>query len=383
MFRGNLNRTGYYHSDNGCLKGELAWKHIVAGGQVTSPATSSNGLVLFGSFGPAEKKRRFWALDARAGKTKWSLPLDNEVNVAASSAEGVVIIPDGSTIRVVNADDGNRRWEITLDGFIKSVVAYKGVVYVGEKGVVGSDYFYHAFDLTSGRSLWHKELERPAITYPALDRETLYFITLDEYSRLLSRAFSTPYCILNAMDCLTGEIKWRICNMQDMPSGPPVLHESLILVPGESCIYAYDAETGENLWQWNLGRETICGPIAANGGVLYYATRKGLHARKIATGKTRWKFQVVDVTEERDEDEETHYFFPITAVSIVGDTAMIGMSDGIFYGVDIQTGTKKWECEMNELEDADIGTGFLERRSAVFEMQTIFFGAGNTLYALK
>lgn len=85
MFRGNLQRTGFYDSDRGCLNGELAWKHIIAGGEVTSPVTSSDGLVFFCSNGNSEKKRRFWALNVKTGKVKWSLPLDNEVKTASCS----------------------------------------------------------------------------------------------------------------------------------------------------------------------------------------------------------------------------------------------------------------------------------------------------------
>ena len=177
MYRGNLQRTGYYPTDNGSFKGELVWKHIVAGGEITSPATTYNGTVFFGSTGPNEKKQRLWALDVLSGKAKWSKPLEEQMNLVACISAGYVVVGDGNILRVFDADKGNEHWRVKAKWCLESLAICDKVIYVGERGLSSDENFLSAFDLETGAKKWQKAFPNPPVFYPAIAEGTIIAMT--------------------------------------------------------------------------------------------------------------------------------------------------------------------------------------------------------------
>ena len=385
MYRGNLQRTGYYPTDNGSFKGELVWKHIVAGGEITSPATTYDGTVFFGSTGPSEKKQRLWALDVLSGKAKWSKPLEEQMNLVACISAGYVVVGDGNILRVFDADKGNEQWRVKAKWFLESLAICDKVIYVGERGLSSDENFLSAFDLETGAKKWQKAFPNPPVFYPAIAEGTIIAMTQrNQFLGMLAAICSPNFfdSTLVAIDCLNGSVKWQASKIPGPAINSPILHENMVFVPYRKGISAHDIETGEGLWRWEFDGNSLCGPAAIRENLFLCATSEGINAKNICTGKSIWKFCVEDHSKE-DEDE-TIYLETTTAVSIIGDTAVIGLSDGFLYGVDVTNGKELWKCEMDELEQADIDDRrFNHSWVPVYGDGTIFVGGGNTLYAIR
>lgn len=136
-----------------------------------------------------------------------------------------------------------------------------------------------------------------------------------------------------AVDAANGEIAWQV-DTGDLWNGTAVVVDGIAYIGGgldstDGFLNAYDAETGELLWQRH---EPISSPAVANG-VGYSGTFNGIvHAFDTATGEELWR---VDVGDEN------------RSVTIGGDILYVSsdVSDRGVYALDAATGTELWHIE--------------------------------------
>ncbi|SER14116.1 outer membrane protein assembly factor BamB family protein [Natrinema salaciae] len=94
------------------------------------------------------------AYDAATGRRRWRRVVDEaDVNRPPTATQDGVVVPTRGGVRVLEADDGNRRWKRDLGGNATEGAAAvaDGTVFVADNG---SDGELHALDLETGETEW-------------------------------------------------------------------------------------------------------------------------------------------------------------------------------------------------------------------------------------
>lgn len=120
-----------------------------------------------------------WAVDLRTGQPLWELSGPSQGGGIAA-ADGSVYIGFGDEVRAVELPSGAARWSAPVSGVAGSPVVANGVVYsaVWRAATDRTPHSLHAFDATTGTSLWTLELEHKVSgNQPLADAETLYVDT--------------------------------------------------------------------------------------------------------------------------------------------------------------------------------------------------------------
>lgn len=386
MFRGNLQRTGYYPAEDKGFRGEIAWKHIVVGGAFRAPAMVHAGRVFCGSTSSNVRKNKFWALDVQTGEPEWSQLLENEMRLTPCVGDDRVIIADGDVLQVRDIENGVEQWTARMKRFVDSVTIYGKMVIVGERGTGSHENFLSAFHLDTGKKLWSRKFKNILPCYPTIADGTLFLVTQSrQFGEMLLAAFSSPRVkrgVLAAIDCETGDLKWPEAETPGPIVGTPIWHDDILYVPYHEGVSMHDAESGEWLWQCTFSNDRISAPAAIKKDLLLCTLGEGVIAKNIRTGKKAWEFRVpVDAEADRNE---MAYLNTTSAVSIMGNTAVVGINDGYMYGIDVRTGKSIWKCELDELEEEDIDSLHIYPKWVpVCGENMIFIAAGNTLYALQ
>jgi outer membrane protein assembly factor BamB len=296
-----------------------------------------------------------------------------------------------STIYALDAATGEARWTVEPDveGFMNSPAVVEGVVYVGSL-----DATLWALDAATGESLWERELGLRG-TSPTVAGDLL---------------FVSASGLLHALDRRTGEQRWRFQRFDDSLAGstPAVTGDAvyhvatadsdesrLVAVDRESrsrrwesgerrrvlpmvapavggelvyvadgingpSLVAFDAATGETVWEADHARAGLFASPALADGTLYAGSLDdSLYAVDAATGDLRWSFETGGGI--------------VPAPAVAGGTVVVGSNDGAVYGVDAAAGERRWR----------FGTGFRVRSSPAVGDGTVYVGSDDgRFYAL-
>ncbi|NOZ28720.1 MAG: PQQ-like beta-propeller repeat protein [Chloroflexi bacterium] len=118
------------------------------------------------------------------------------------------------------------------------------------------------------------------------------------------------------------------------PNVQAIVCDGKVFVPTEAGnLYALDATNGQELWRYNAG-SAVLHTAACEAGKVIIATLDGsVHAVATATGALVWRFQAGG-----------HTGFS-SAPLIAESTVFIGERAGIFYALDLETGSQKWSFD--------------------------------------
>jgi len=125
---------------------------------------------------------------------------------------------------------------------------------------------------------------------------------------------------------------------------------------GRESLLAYDTETGEELWRYEMGQEVNADPAVVDGTV-YIGEPKRL-AIDAETGEERWRFET-----ERKAGTPTVY--DGTVYLVVGDE---------LYAIDAENGEERWSTVVGEAAS--------KKYPPAVEGNTVYFSAGS-VYALN
>ena len=140
----------------------------------------------------------------------------------------------------------------------------------------------------------------------------------------------------------SGKEVWRFSagenNGRDPVYTTPTLAEGVVYAGNNSNkIFAIDAETGEGIWQSNVGSAVHGSPTVVDG-VVYSSTLRGgpddsgrVIALNAATGDEIWRFALGESTHE--------------PVAIHDDQVIAVCEDGIVYALDSLTGSENWRFQ--------------------------------------
>jgi outer membrane protein assembly factor BamB len=218
--------------------GSTAWTLPAADPPAVAPVWDNGWLVLTTRGGEA---LAFRALD---GHLVWRRSLGSHAHAQPSLAADRVYVPlaDGRIV-ALRVETGEVVWERRLGGPATGLLALDERVYAGS-----NDNFFYALDASDGRVAWRWRTGADVVGVPVVDERNIYFVSLDNVLRALSRR--------------TGVQQWaRLLPLR--PTRGPLKVEPTVIVSGIApTLRAYNMANGTPAGELPAGGELAGPPYA-------------------------------------------------------------------------------------------------------------------------
>lgn len=288
-----------------------------------------NGIIYFGS-----KDKKLYALDAQAGKLKWSYKTSGWIVSTPAVVNSVVYFGSwDKKLYALDALAGGLKWSYeTGDCINSSPAVVDGTVYVGSW-----DKKLYAVDAITGKLKWVYETGGRVMCSPTVANNIVYFASEDNH--------------WYAVDVATGQLMWRYKTKEDLGYSTPNVAEGIVyFVNNEKEIYALDAAVGELKWVYTGESEygiDECSVIVMDGVVLCSDNSTDIWGLNAATGKLEWSLKE---SQSRFGIEESGFGIDISAPFALGN-GMIYVAGvdasvrNVFFALGLQTGCVVWKYE--------------------------------------
>jgi outer membrane protein assembly factor BamB len=243
---------------------------------------------------------------------------DHEAGSPPVFAGGLMLVETKDHLRAYDLRDGSQRWAYEHPGsYISPTVAGDKVYIRVESGNQGQ---LVALDLASGALAWHfvpRRLSSSASGYfgghlsaPVVVDGTLYVGAGKE---------------VYALDAATGEQRWEFTAQELITSSAAVAGEQLFISDFEF-IYALDRASGAQVWTSPSESAISFAPVVAEGTVL--VTRgDGVAALDLVSGASRWELKIPGES--------------LVAAGIAGGRAYVKSTETLF-ALSLADGTEAW-----------------------------------------
>ncbi|WP_323172482.1 PQQ-binding-like beta-propeller repeat protein [Natrialba sp. PRR66] len=173
---------------------------------------------------------------------------------------------------------------------------------------------------------------------------------------------------VHALSASTGDEEWQFGVDDTRFHDPPIVVDGTVFATTndpsgqeggdgkDTSVYALDADTGEQKWQFDEYEDTVA-PIHVAENTVFIPSQFCVYAVDATTGEQRWQFEVGYGVETNPRTD----FFAETATG----TLYVADGDGNVFAVDVATGEEEWR--------ADAGTRVTTELSVVDG--TLFLGA--------
>ena len=256
------------------------------------------GLVFIG-----DSDGRFYGVDARSGKPKWTFTTEREIYSSANIYHDCVLFGSSDFfIYCLKADSGRLVWKLETGDEVRSFPAVSG-----ELGYAACcDGKLHVLDLRQGKDAAQIELDWPSGAAAAMMNGTVFvgtegneFLAVDlrrrrvlwRYQNLAnpspfwSSAAVTPQAVLvgsqdklvHALDPKTGRPLWSFPTKGRVDGSPVVVGDRLFVGSADGRLYELDLKSGRELWRFAAGGRIIASPAVAAGRLVIGAEDGNLY----------------------------------------------------------------------------------------------------------
>lgn len=295
---------------------------------------------------------QFYALDARTGEIAWRASAPDGGPTAAIVEDGKVLFnTESCTLFAVDARTGRQRWSHWLgDPVMGQPAANEGRVFSGHIRN-GGGYGFTALRIGTGEEIWTRDVGADVINAPVLDDTSVYVSTLDgvvhRFSQASGRVLWTRRLGATSAPWLDGETLHvtRRASEQGEDGHRHTVERAVVLraSSGETLREAEPVEAGflrgpifdgttQSGWGFEGSRPTIV------DGRVYQTIGNEVQSRDADSGELYWRRQYTDQVRTR----------PASSPAIAGALLVFGTSDGIVYGLDIDTGMTAWAYDIGE-----------------------------------
>ena len=298
----------------------VAWRNELPGKGWSAPSISNGNIYLTTAVAPGEdqdaidvdRSLRAICLDAKSGEVIWNVEVFKQ---------------DGATAPKIHKKNSHASPTPIVSGD-------RIYVHFGHQGTACLDL--------SGKIVWtNRELQYKPVHgnggSPALVGDKLIF-----------SCDGPPEPFVAALDAATGKLAWK--TMRNTHASRPFSFSTPLLVeadgrkelvlPGSGFIWAYDPDSGEELWKvnWDEGYSVVCRPVAGHG--MIYASsgfnKPVLHAVRtggsgdVTESHVAWKGEAKDVPKN-------------ASFLLVGDELYTFGDNGVGTCWDAKTGEVIWQ----------------------------------------
>lgn len=363
VFRGNLERTGLYDSNEKMTSGQLDWKLKVDNGWLSNPVISQGIVFVNGPGG------NFYAVDAKSGESQWVFKRDKYVGSSPAISNHVVYVGGfDHFLYAVNAKSGVERWRYeTGDMIISSPVVSDNTVYFGSY-----DGNLYALDANTGKEKWKYKtqgLDKPFNTSaspeyevlgaisssPALSNGVVYFSSFDGY--------------LYALEANTGEEKWKFNTGDGLTSTPAISNEIIYFGDYKGYLYAIDNK-GQLKWKLKTQDSALVSSATVSNGIVYFTSSLDgpeykpqndyyLYAVEAESSKVLWKSKLSAI---------------VYWLTISNSVLYFGDKNGGVFALDAAKGKELWTFKAESAISSEI---------VIAEGKIFFCTDDGYLYALR
>lgn len=225
------------------------------------------------------------------------------------------------------------RFRFVADGPVRGGFGLAGsrLLFGTESGTV------YALDSRSGALLWRRSIGSPVSSTPAVLAERAYFTTWDN--------------VLHALDVGSGRELWRRdlgrtigqTDYWEYCVSSPVLAQGGVYVgSGSGRLFAIDHASGRIIWSSDIGARIRSTPLLTGDRVIVGTNSGHVVAVDRSNGRILWRFATEGAAHDFSfKDNDTRSV--VTAPIVIGDIVIAGGRDGNVYGIDLQTGAKRWQ----------------------------------------
>ncbi len=344
MFQRDHLHSGLVADDNATPAGNLKWRFDTDGPLFSSPAVVDGTLYL------TTGDRRIVALDEATGELLWERKTTGPVNSSPAVAGGIVYygLRDGK-FYALDRYSGEELWMYQTDNYIfSSPAVHNGVVYIGS-----GDSLLYAFDALTGDIRWTYNARAPILTPPAVNDEVVTLVSQSGTLHIVDtntgnlRLDYSMVSISNGSPAMLGNLVYSA----DEGGGIRAVDWRKRVVPFEKSarwlrtqLFIWGMVNSVPPQKGFVWADRIRGggfsstPVIANG-VLYIGSHgQELLAFDAETGEPLWEY-ATDA--------------PVLAsASVAGDTVYVGDADGNLYAVDGETGKLAWRFKTGARIDA-------------------------------
>jgi outer membrane protein assembly factor BamB len=179
------------------------------------------------------------ALRGTDGHVIWRRTLDSPAHGPPALAADRVYVPvDDGRIVALHVETGELIWERRLGGAATALLALDDRIFAGS-----TDNFFYAIDAAGGEIAWRWRTGADVVGTAVVDDETVYFVSLDNVLRALSRG--------------SGVQRWARQLPLRPTRGPLLVGRTLIVSGIAAMLHAYNATDGTP-----AAELTIAGPLA-------------------------------------------------------------------------------------------------------------------------
>jgi outer membrane protein assembly factor BamB len=335
----------------------LKWKLKVGYGtrnDIQTRAAVSGGLLFFTGGGSCDEVESdtypelcLYAADEKTGQVQWQLEKRAFRGTDVVASEDTVYFgatvagPGEGHLYAVDAKTGKQKWDRNLNEYeLMSPILADGILYVATSSSTVSyggapyDVTLHAVRPSTGDPIWQYDTKSwDFFSYTVADG-----IVYLGYRAVAGDDYSRGY--IEAIDAKTGQEKWDVPIASGL-SGPPLVHDGLVYVPGYHSLLALDTSSGEEKWHYEDDRGAA--KLAVDAATLYFQTCDpgGPEAMgpcyMVALDKEslqeRWKLKTV-----------SSFSTPIVRNGVIYFAAF----HGTIYAVDTAIGAVKWQYKTGD-----------------------------------
>lgn len=241
-------------------------------------------------------------LDAQTGEEMWNYNTPGEVMPTPAVANGTVYIVTGDQhLYELDPQSGEELGVADIGHLVSmsSPAVADGTLYFGTGRPF--PYTFLAYDTTAAEFAWSTEF--PAFTaglddVPPAVADGIAVTTANRRLPDTADGEHRAEHVVIAMDTDTGDVIWQEdIGIGERPtnnrSGAPMIYDGAVFFgsPTTKRAYAYDLDTGEQLWSYDTG--AIKGPPVAKDGTVFFSTTDGqLYAFTAQTGQKQGQLQL-------------------------------------------------------------------------------------------
>lgn len=282
----------------------------------------------------------------KAPKPTWTKSTSAETygNNDELVAVGGVVIASGAPLDALDARTGRTRWSLK-DGAAPGapLLLGSGTLYLADATYDGT---VRGYDPATGRETWRsrlgKEYRQPRPV--AVDDEQVYVI-----AEILEADGSSRTNVIAALDGGTGKVAWK--EQRDVGTEQNGVHA---VVRGRRLVYTdfkknltvRDTATGGQVWTHKTAK-TNYDAFAVHEDLVIVPQERTLQAFDLADGSEAWSLETAEFTSFQEP-------------TVVGDTIYVADSGRTLWSVSARTGRTNWRSTALADKDVQVPRQFLE-----------------------
>ncbi|MCL3782024.1 hypothetical protein EMN47_16680 [Prolixibacteraceae bacterium JC049] len=332
--------TSYNHP----LPYRLNWKANIGSNIYMSSPVLAQQFVMTASFDDGEAHNCFVACwDKKTGKSIWKQQVKNGIKGQMVIAQGNVIATDmvGNTY-AFDIKTGERIWEIDLNynklpGFISGLVTDGKIVYTGFGKSLS------AIDASNGQLLWSNQ------SWSGGEGSTPTMTIADNV--LIT---SSHWRAIYAHNRKTGELLWsRNDDGLRFRDGVANYTEGFLWITerdnkGKGAIHQLDLSTGKTIRKipTQMQHTGTSSPIILKEKAIVASSHPGIAAIELETGNKLWEFEVgspmLYTPSYFSDNQQSIETTPV----LIGNHIVFGAMDGFIYVLDVNSGKLLWKANV-------------------------------------